>query len=137
MENKIHLQITTAGGTVCDEMANYVAVPLVDGEAGILANHANMIGALDEGVVRYKIDEQMHYAAISGGVLSVADNELIILARSAEKAETIDLARAQASEARAKERLASKSSNLDIKRAELSLHRALAREKAYTMLHKN
>ena len=74
---------------------------------------------------------------LSGGVLSVADNELIILARSAEKAETIDLARAQASEARAKERLASKAANLDIKRAELSLHRALAREKAYTMLHKN
>lgn len=137
MENKIHLQITTAGGVVCDEMANYVAVPLVDGEAGILADHANMIGALDEGVVRYKVDEQMRFAAVSGGVLSVADNELIILARSAEKAETIDLARAQASEARAKERLASKASNLDVKRAELSLHRALAREKAYTMLHKN
>ena len=75
MENKIHLQITTAGGTVCDEMANYVAVPLTDGEAGILANHANMIGALNEGVVRYKIDDEMHFAAVSGGVMSVADNE--------------------------------------------------------------
>ena len=84
MENKIHLQITTAGGTVCDEMANYVAVPLTDGEAGILANHANMIGALNEGVVRYKIDDEMHFVAVSGGVMSVADNELIILARSAE-----------------------------------------------------
>ncbi|MCI7511679.1 MAG: F0F1 ATP synthase subunit epsilon, partial [Firmicutes bacterium] len=65
------------------------------------------------------------------------DNELIILARSAEKAETIDLARAQASEARAKQRIAAKASDLDLKRAELSLHRALAREKAYAMLHKN
>lgn len=136
MENKIHFQITTAGGTVCDEMANYVSVPLTDGEAGILAGHANMIGALDEGVVKYKIDDEMHYAAISGGVLSVADNELIILARSAEKAESIDLARAQASEKRAKERLESKSSEWDMKRAEMSLHRALAREKAYSMLHK-
>lgn len=137
MENKIHLQITTAGGTVCDEMANYVAVPLTDGEAGILANHANMIGALNEGVVRYKIDDEMHFAAVSGGVMSVADNELIILARSAERAENINLARAQASAARAKERIAAKADNLDLKRAELSLHRALAREKAYTMLHKN
>ena len=95
MENKIHLQITTAGGAVCDEMVNYVSVPLVDGEAGILAGHANMMGALSEGVVKYKIDDEMRFAAISGGVLSVADNELIILARSAEMAETIDLARAQ------------------------------------------
>lgn len=136
MENKIHFQITTAGGKVCDEMANYVSVPLTDGEAGILAGHANMIGALDEGVVKYKIDDEMHYAAISGGVLSVADNELIILARSAEKAESIDLARAQASKKRAKERLESKSSEWDMKRAEMSLHRALAREKAYGMFHK-
>lgn len=135
MENKIHFQITTAGGTVCDEMANYVSVPLMDGEAGILAGHANMIGALDEGVVKYKIDDEMHYAAISGGVLSVADNELIILARSAEKAESIDLARAQASEKRAKERLESKSSEWDMKRAEMSLHRALVREKAYFISH--
>ena len=137
MENKIHLQITTAGGAVCDEMVNYVSVPLVDGEAGILAGHANMIGALNEGVVKYKIDDEMHFAAISGGVLSVADNELIILARSAEMAETIDLARAQASEKRARERIESKSAEWDMKRAEMSLHRALSREKAYTMLHKN
>ena len=137
MENKIHLQITTAGGAVCDEMVNYVSVPLVDGEAGILAGHANMMGALNEGVVKYKIDDEMHFAAISGGVLSVADNELIILARSAEMAETIDLARAQASEKRARERIESKSAEWDMKRAEVSLHRALAREKAYTMLHKN
>ena len=137
MENKIHLQITTAGGAVCDEMVNYVSVPLVDGEAGILAGHANMMGALNEGVVKYKIDDEMHFAAISGGVLSVADNELIILARSAEMAETIDLARAQASEKRARERIESKAAEWDMKRAEVSLHRALARERAYTMLHKN
>lgn len=136
MENKIHFQITTAGGAVCDEMANYVSVPLTDGEAGILAGHANMIGALTEGVVKYRIDDEMHLAAISGGVISVADNELIILARSAEKAESIDLARAQAAEARAKERIESKSAEWDMKRAEMSLHRALAREKAYGMLHK-
>ena len=137
MANKIHLQITTAGGAVCDEMVNYVSVPLVDGEAGILAGHANMMGALNEGVVKYKIDDEMHFAAISGGVLSVADNELIILARSAEMAETIDLARAQASEKRARERIESKAAEWDMKRAEVSLHRALARERAYTMLHKN
>lgn len=137
MANKIHLQITTAGGAVCDEMANYVSVPLVDGEAGILAGHANMIGALNDGVVKYKIDDEMHFAAISGGVLSVADNELIILARSAEIAETIDLARSQASERRARERIESKSAEWDMKRAEMSLHRALSREKAYTLLHKN
>ena len=66
----------------------------------------------------------------------MADNELILLARTAEKAENIDLARAQASESRARKRIEEKSADIDLKRAELSLHRALAREKAYSMLHK-
>ena len=136
MENKIHFQVTTADGAVCDEMVNFVSAPLVDGEVGILAGHAPMIASLKEGVVKYKIDDEEHYAAISGGVLSVADNELIILARSAEKAESIDLARAQASEKRARERIDSKSAEWDMKRAELSLHRALVREKAYSLLKK-
>lgn len=136
MENKIHFQVTTADGAVCDEMVNFVSAPIVDGEVGILSGHAPMVAALKEGVVKYKIYDEEHYAAISGGVLSVADNELIVLARSAEKAESIDLARAQASEKRARERIDSKSAEWDMKRAELSLHRALVREKAYSLLKK-
>ena len=130
MAKLIHLQIVTAGGTVCDEDARYVGVPLPDGDAGLLPGHAAMLGALKEGVVSYTVDGEKHYAAISGGVLSVAGSELIILARSAELAESIDLARAQASLERAKQRIAAKSENLDLRRAELSLRRALARIKA-------
>lgn len=126
----LHLQIVTAGGSVCDENASYVGVPLTDGEAGILPSHASMIAALKEGVVKYTVEGKNRYAAISGGVLSVANNELIILARSAEKAESIDVARAQASEQRARERLAAKGENIDITRAELSLRRAISRLKA-------
>ena len=130
MAKLIHLQIVTAGGTVCDEVASYVGVPLTEADAGLLPGHAAMLGALKEGVVSYTVDGEKHYAAISGGVLSVAGSELIILARSAELAESIDLARAQASLERAKQRIAAKSENLDLRRAELSLHRALARIKA-------
>lgn len=136
MENKIHFQVTTADGAVCDEMVNFVSAPIVDGEVGILAGHAPMVAALKEGVIKYKTDDKEHYVAISGGVLSVADNELIVLARSAEKAESIDLARAQAAEKRARERIESKSSEWDMKRVELSLHRSLARQKAYNFLNK-
>lgn len=136
MADKIHFQIATADGGICDEMVSYALVPMSGGDAGIMANHAPMLAALREGVVKYVTDGEEHFAALSGGVLSVADNELIVLARTAEKAEDIDIARAQASEGRARARIEQKSSELDIKRAELSLYRALAREKAYSMLHK-
>ena len=136
MADKIHFQIATADGVVCDSMVCYALVPLSDGDVGVLSDHAPMIGALKEGVVKYVSEGEDHFAAISGGVLSVADNEVILLARTAERAETIDLARAQASERRARQRLESRAANVDLKRAELSLQRAIAREKAYTMLHK-
>ena len=136
MADRIHFQIATADGSVCDTMASYALIPLSDGDAGVLADHAPMIGALKEGVVKYVSEGTDHFAAISGGVLSVADNEVILLARTAERAETIDLARAQASERRARQRIERRAADTDMKRAELSLQRAIAREKASTLLHK-
>ena len=136
MADKIHFQIATADGVVCDSMASYALIPLSDGDVGVLSDHAPMIGALKEGVVRYVCEGEDHFAAISGGVLSVVDNEVILLARTAERAESIDLARAQASERRARQRIEAHAANTDMTRAELSLQRAIAREKADTMLHK-
>ncbi len=136
MADRIHFQIATAEGVVCDAMSSYALIPLSDGDAGVLADHAPMIGALREGVVKYVSSGEDHFAAVSGGVLSVADNEVILLVHTAERAESIDIARAQAAERRARQRIESKAGDIDLKRAELSLHRAIAREKAYTLLHK-
>ena len=136
MKDRIHFQLTTAGGMVCDAMASYVNAPVENGDIGILADHAPMIASLREGVIKYVTDGRENFAAVSGGILSVAGNELIILAHSAELAENIDLARAQAAEARARERIASHSAEWDMKRAETSLHRALARQKAYKLMNK-
>ena len=140
MENKIHLQVLTANSTVLDRTVRYVSAPLKDGEAGFLANHAPLLASLKEGVLTYTFDEneETHDGciAVSGGVLSISQNELIVLARSAEPADSIDLARAQAAERRARQRLEEHASGLDQKRAEASLHRALAREKACVFLKK-
>ena len=53
MADKIHFQIATADGVVCDSMVCYALVPLSDGDVGVLSDHAPMIGALKEGVVKY------------------------------------------------------------------------------------
>lgn len=136
MENKIHFQVVTAGGPVFDKMVSYVGVPLVDGEAGILAGHAAMLGSLKEGVAKAVFEDGEEYIAVSGGVLSVANDEVIMLVRTAELAENIDVARAQESEKRARDRIEAKADDIDMKRAELSLARALAREKAYSLIKK-
>lgn len=131
MEDRIHLQIVTAGGTVYENRVRAVTLPLSGGECGILAGHAPLMGAVTDGVVRCTFGEDEHaYIAVGIGVVNVIHDEVTLLVRAAEPAGAIDLARAEASEQRARERLAQKAAALDAARAEASLRRALARQKA-------
>ena len=131
MADRIHLQIVTAGGVVFDRMVREINVPLSDGSAGILADHAPMMGAVTDGVVRCTYaDGSEESIAVGIGVLNVLKNEVTILTRAAELAESIDLARAEAAERRARDRLAHKSADVDVTRAEAALHRAIARQDA-------
>ena len=123
----MHLKVLTAEAVVYDEMIQYAEIPLINGGVGVLQNHAPMIGAVTDGVLKVKRDSNMEYLAVGQGVINVAHNELVLLVRNAERAENIDLARAAASEKRARERLHDFDSGWDMKRAEISLHRALSR----------
>lgn len=136
MADRIHFQVVSADGEVFNKMVNYVSAPLKNGDEGILPDHAAMLASLSEGVSKAVFEDGEEYIAVSGGVLSVSNNEVIMLARTAELAENIDIARAQASEKRAKQRLDERDADMDMNRAAASLHRALAREKAYSFLHK-
>lgn len=136
MKDQIHLQIVTADGTVYDGNVSYAEIPLENGGVGILRDHAPMIGAVTDGVVKARHENGEDIVAVGLGVANVAHNEIILLVRTAERAENIDPDRAAASERRARERLADKAGGWDMARAEVSLHRALARQKAVQMLKK-
>ena len=114
MENAIHLQIYTAFAEICDKMVSYVEIPIGGAPYGFLPGHAPLMGKVTEGVGTFRSEEGEDYFAISGGVVRVRDNEIVVLARTAELADTIDIARVQASEERARERLRSNSSEMDI-----------------------
>lgn len=137
MRDGIHLEIATAGGSVYDDMVSYVELPFSGGGAGILKDHAPMLGAMEDGVVTArKEDGTEEYVAVNLGVANIVHNEVTLLVRTAERAEDIDLARAQDAEKRARERLADKDGGWDMNRAQVALHRALARQAAVRMMRK-
>jgi F-type H+-transporting ATPase subunit epsilon len=80
--------------------AEMVIARTLDGEIGLLANHAPIIGILYEGsMVQIRPDDHTKpdvFAAISGGFLSVANNRVSILAREAVLGSHVDTAAAQA-----------------------------------------
>jgi len=124
------LRIVSPEGVVLDEEVEFAIFPGVDGELGVLPNHAPLIAALDIGVIHYRKDGVTKRAAVSGGFLEVANNKVSVLAETAELAEMIDVERALAARKRAEERLAKRGPDIDVVRAQLALRRALARIKA-------
>lgn len=135
MKDGIHLEIATAGGSVYDDMVSYVELPFSGGSVGVLKDHAPMLGAIEDGVVTARKENgATEFIAVNLGVANVVHNEVTLLVRTAERAENIDLPRAEAAEKRARDRLAEQSANLDVKRAQIALHRSLTRQAAVLMM---
>ena len=101
----LHLEIVTSERTVFEGNVDMVTVPGGGGEMGILPNHAPVLSTLKSGELRVKTDGQTQEFAIGGGFIDIHNNRVIILADSAERAEEIDVARAEAARMRAQEML--------------------------------
>ena len=123
----IKVNVVTPDGPVVDAEVEMVSTKAKSGELGILAGHIPLVAPLDIAAVRLKNGNETEYVAVSGGFLEVRPDVVTILAQSAEKADTIDLARAQAAKARAEQRLAERQESVDAQRAELALKRAMNR----------
>lgn len=130
-ENTFMLEVVTPEQILFKDEISFVVTPAVEGELGVLKNHAPMIASLAIGVLRYTDPEgKIKRMAISGGFMEVIDNTARILAETAEHGDEIDLIRAKSSKERAEQRLAERQEELNFVRAQLSLQRAIARIKA-------
>ena len=97
----LQLSVMTAERTVFSGEADVVIVPGADGELGILPSHTPLVSALSPGELRIREGGQEEALALSGGFLEVKDNQVSILADTAERADEIDEARAEAARERA------------------------------------
>lgn len=124
------LDIVTAERAVYSGDVDMVIAPGIEGQLGILPHHAPLMTTLQAGELRVKKGGEEVSLAISGGFLEVRPDRVVILADAAERAEEIDVARAEAAKRRAQERLAEKlAPGVNEARAEAALHRSLARLK--------
>jgi len=108
-----------------------VIAPGSEGEMGILPRHAPLITSLKEGMMRVKRHSgQEDILAIHGGFMEVLPNQVTVLADVAERAEEIDIARAEEARQRAQELMRQRREDkIDYIRAEAALRRSLIRIK--------
>ena len=125
----MRLEIVTAEGTIFADDVNEVVAWGIEGQLGILPHHAPLMTMLQPGDLLIKKDNEEHYLAISGGFLEVRPDKVIILADACERAEEIDIERAEAARRRADEILKTRPPDVDTAAAEAALRRSLARIK--------
>jgi F-type H+-transporting ATPase subunit epsilon len=131
-ENRFMLQVITPDRTVLSAPAYSVVLPGTLGEFGVLPGHTAFFSTLRIGSMRVTRDpggdfSSTEFLAISGGFADVTGNEVTVLTSSAERAEEIDMNRAEAARKRAEERIAERGPELDLTRAQAALARALNR----------
>ena len=127
MESQLLLEIVTPDKVVVNQPVDYIGVPGVEGEFGVLPNHIPLLSALSIGHLYFRVGGKTEHVFISGGFAEVTDNRISVLAESAERDEDIDIARAQAAKARAEKRLTAADDSVDTMRAQAALQRALLR----------
>ena len=123
------LEIVTAEGVVFSDDVEVVVALGIEGQLGILPHHAPLMTMLLPGELWVRKGGEEFSLAISGGFLEVRPDRVIVLADAAERAEEIDIARAEEAKRRAEERLTHPTEEVDLARAEAALRRSLARLK--------
>ncbi|HEV8209955.1 MAG TPA: F0F1 ATP synthase subunit epsilon [Vicinamibacterales bacterium] len=127
LPTRLQLLIVSADRALVNETVDEVEIPGFDGYFGVLPGHTPLLAALQVGELWYRQGSEKHFLVIAFGFAEVQPDRVTILAQVAEKADEIDLARAEAAKKRAEERMARPVVDMDAERARISLMKSLIR----------
>jgi len=102
---KIKFEIVTPERVVYSDEIDQISLPTPQGEITILPHHIPLISALSAGELKVKKGNTEIPMAISSGFVEVRPNKVVVLADTAERAEEIDIARAEEAKKKAEELL--------------------------------
>src|SRR5262245_56188221 len=127
LPTQLRLHIVSADRALVDEAVDEVEIPGAEGYFGVLPGHTPLLALLGAGELWYRKGSEKQFLAIAFGFAEVQPDRVTILAEVAEKADEIDVARAEASKQRAEERLAHPTLDMDFERARIAMMKSLIR----------
>lgn len=122
-----HLKVLTIDRVFFDGEVERAIVRTTEGDTGILPNHTNYLAAIGIGALTVFSHESSRVAAISGGFVDVSKEGTVVLARTCEWADEIDLNRAREAEERAQAMLQQQASAKEHDLAGIRLKKAVNR----------
>jgi len=127
MADTFQLEIVTPEKMVVRDVAEEMQIPGKDGYLGILPGHAPLISELAVGEITYRNANTTHHLCVAWGFAEVLPDKVTILAETAERAEEVDVNRAQAAKRRAETNLGKCSTEEEFKQTAGDLQRAETR----------
>ena len=127
LPTSIDLQIITPERLLVREQVDEVEIPGSEGYFGVLPGHTPLLADLAVGELWYRKGQEKTFLTIAYGFVEVLPERVTVLARIAEKAEEIDVKRAEEALKRAQERLREYTKDIDYDRARMALMKSLAR----------
>ena len=133
MADTFDLEVATPERLVMREAVTEAQIPAENGFIGVLPGHAPLLSKLTTGYMSYTTaDGRRAHMALHGGFVEVLPDKVRVLADMVEKADEIDIKRAEAALKRSQEQLASPHAELDVSSALGAMMRAQARIEAAT-----
>lgn len=129
MTPKVLLEIATPDRLLLSQEVDEVIAPGSEGDFGVLPGHTLFLSTLRIGELSYRVGDQTNYMSVLWGFAEVTPTKVTILAEIAEKAEDIDVDRAQAAVERAEQRLQVGGLPSELKEAQISLEKASLRRR--------
>ena len=123
----ITLSLVTPDRAVVHESVDEMEIPGSEGYLGILPGHTPLLTSLQVGELWFRNGHETSYVSVAFGFAEILPNRVTVMAQIAERAEDVDIERAQHAEKRARDRLTNAVANVDLERARVSLMKALIR----------
>jgi len=127
LPTSIQLHIITPERLLVNERVDEVEIPGSEGYFGVLPGHTPLLADLAVGELWYRKGQEKTYLAIAYGFVEVLPDRVTVLARIAERAEDIDITRAEEARKRAEERLREYGKDVDYDRARQALQKSASR----------
>lgn len=127
MADTFQLEIVTPEKMVVRDVAEEMQIPGKNGYLGVLPGHAPLITELAVGEITYRNANITHHLAVAWGFAEVLPDKVTILAETAERAEEVDVNRAQAAKERAETNLSKASTEEEFDKVSGDLKRAETR----------
>lgn len=133
---KLLLEVVTPEHLLLSKEVDYVSAPGSEGDFGVLPGHCHFLTTLRIGELAYRIGDHTEFMSVLWGFAEVTPKKVTILAEIAEKAEDIDIGRAQAAVEKAEARLERGGLPSEVEEAKVSLEKARLRKKVAERLKK-